>query len=43
MTLDAAIAAKLSEERDKRTIRQVAKPAAIAPLSQGGSEAQNEY
>jgi threonyl-tRNA synthetase len=41
MTLDAAIA-KLSEERDKRTIRQIAKPAApIAGAPTSGE--QNEY
>ncbi|MFN9719928.1 MAG: threonine--tRNA ligase [Planctomycetota bacterium] len=42
MTLDAAIA-RLTDERDRRTIRQVARPASIAPLSQGSSDAQNEY
>ena len=41
MTLDAAIA-KLSEERDKRTIRQIAKPAAPAVLASTSGE-QNEY
>lgn len=41
MTLDAAIA-KLSEERDKRTIRQIAKPAAPAVLAPTSGE-QNEY
>ena len=41
MTLDAAVA-KLSEERDRRVIRQVAKPTAVAALPTGGEE-QNEY
>jgi threonyl-tRNA synthetase len=41
MTLDAAIA-KLSEERDKRTIRQIAKPAAPIAAAPTGGE-QNEY
>jgi threonyl-tRNA synthetase len=41
MTLEAAIA-KLSEERDQRTIRQIAKPTAIASVSTGDGE-QNEY
>lgn len=41
MTLEAAIA-KLSEERDQRVIRQVAKPTAVAALPTGGGE-QNEY
>lgn len=41
MTLDAAIA-KLSEERDKRVIRQIAKPAAPAVLTPTTGE-QNEY
>ena len=38
---DAAMA-KLSEERDKRTIRQIAKPAARAVLAPTSGE-QNEY
>jgi threonyl-tRNA synthetase len=41
MTLDAAIA-KLSEERDKRTIRQIAKPAAPIAAAPTSGE-QNEY
>ena len=41
MTLDAAIE-KLSNERDQRIIRQIAKPTASAALSQAGGE-QNEY
>ena len=41
MTLDAAIA-KLSEERDKRVIRQIAKPAAPTVLTPTTGE-QNEY
>lgn len=41
MTLDAAIA-KLSEERDKRVIRQIAKPSAPAVLAPTTGE-QNEY
>ncbi len=41
MTLDEAIA-KLVDERDKRTIRQIAKPAAAATLPSSGGE-QNEY
>lgn len=41
MTLDAAVA-KLSEERDRRVIRQIAKPTAVAALPTGGEE-QNEY
>ena len=41
MTLGAAVA-KLSEERDRRVIRQVAKPTAVAALPTGGEE-QNEY
>ena len=41
MTLDTAIA-KLSEERDKRTIRQIAKPAAPIAAAPTSGE-QNEY
>jgi threonyl-tRNA synthetase len=41
MTLDAAIA-KLAEERDKRTIRQIAKPAAPIAAAPTSGE-QNEY
>ena len=41
MTLDAAIA-KLSEERDKRTIRQIAKPSAPIAAAPTSGE-QNEY
>ena len=41
MTLDTAIA-KLSEERDKRTIRQIAKPAAPIAAAPTRGE-QNEY
>jgi threonyl-tRNA synthetase len=41
MTLDTAIA-KLSEERDKRTIRQIAKPAAPIATAPTSGE-QNEY
>lgn len=41
MTLEQAIQ-KLTEERDKRTIRQIAKPTAAAILPQSAGE-QNEY
>lgn len=41
MTFDDALA-KLVEERDKRTIRQIAKPTAVSLVSQSTGE-QNEY